>query len=359
MSAVAPCVISATGDADPAPVFRPAHTLTGRQKAAVIVRLLLAEGADVPLLALDDDQQAALTEEIGQMPTIDRDTLQAVVGEFSALLERVGLSFAGGLDGALRMLDGRISASAADRLRRLAAGKGREDCWDRIAALEPDRLLPALQEESVEIAAVILSKLPVPQAADLLGRLAGERARRIAWSISQTGGMDPETVQRIGQSLIGQLATQPVRAFDFDPVDRVGAILNVSPAATRDEVLKGLEEDDGGLAEGVRRVIFTFAHIPARIAARDVPKFLRGVEQETLIKALGGAKGEAAAAAEFILANMSQRMAATLREEIAGAGRIRDRDTEAAQTAVVIAIRELEEAGELVMIRRDEEEGGG
>ncbi|MCX8509694.1 MAG: flagellar motor switch protein FliG, partial [Rhodobacteraceae bacterium] len=124
----------------------------------------------------------------------------------------------------------------------------------------------------------------------------------------------------------------------------------------RDDVLQGLDETDSILAGEVRKTIFTFAHIPARILPRDVPKILKGIEQDQLVKALGGAKGEAADSADFILANMSQRMAASLREEITQMGRIKDKDIEAAQTALVIAIRELEAEGELVMIVPEQED---
>ncbi len=342
--------------AEPRQGFFPTGDLTGRQKAAVIVRLLLSEGADLPLLALPDHMQAALTEQIGTMRSIDRDTLQSVVVEFCAILDRVGLSFPGGIDGALKMLDGHISSTAASRLRRLAGASSKADPWDKIAAIEPDKLLPVLSEESIEVGAVMLSKLSVPKAAGLLGRLPGDRARRIAISMSQTGNIAPETVRRIGLALAAQLEMQPVRAFEGDPIDRVGAILNISPAATRDEVMKGFEETDAVLAEQVRKTIFTFVHIAARIAARDVPKVIRGVDQSVLITALGGAKGDEQETAEFILANMSQRMAASLREEITAAGRIKDKDAEAAQTAIVIAIRDLETSGELTLIQPADEE---
>ena len=334
----------------------PLVELNGRQKAAVIVQLLLSEGQDVPLLGLPDHMQAALTEQIGTMRSIDRDTLQGVVEEFCTMLERVGLSFPGGIEGALKMLDGRISATAASRLRRLAGASSKADPWDKIAAFEVDKLLPVLNEEGIEVCAVMLSKLTVPKAADLLGRLPGARARRIAYSMSQTGAIAPDVVRRIGLALIGQLEMQPVRAFEGDPIDRVGAILNISPAATRDEVMKGFEETDLVLAEQVRKTIFTFVHIPTRITARDVPKVIRGVDQSVLVTALGGAKGPEAAAAEYILANMSQRMAASLREEIAAMGPIKDRDAETAQTAIIIAIRELERTGELVLTFPDVED---
>ena len=341
---------------EPARPYHPAVEMPGRQKAAIIVQLLLSEGADVPLLGLPDHMQAALTEQIGTMRSIDRDTLQGVVEEFCAILERVGLSFPGGIEGALKMLDGRISATAASRLRRLAGASSKADPWDKIAGFEVEQLLPVLGEESIEVCAVMLSKLAVPKAADLLGRLPGDRARRIAYSMSQTGNIAPEIVRRIGMALIGQLEIQPLRAFEDNPIDRVGAILNISPAATRDEVMKGFEETDQSLAEQVRKTIFTFVHIPTRITPRDVPKFIRGVDQSVLVTALGGAKGDQTEAAEFILANMSQRMAASLREEIAALGRIKDKDAETAQTAIVIAIRALEASGELVLTFPDVEE---
>ncbi len=332
--------------------------MTGREKAAIIVRLLLSDGSELPLRDLPDHLQAALTEQIGSMRSVDRATLRGVVEEFIARLEAVGLSFPGGIDGALKMLDGHISSTAASRLRRLASASVKADPWDRIAALDPEKLLPVLTEESVEVGAVMLSKLAVPRAAELLGKLPGDRARRIAYAVSQTGNIDPETVRQIGLSLVGQLEAQPVRAFESDPDKRVGAILNFSPAATRDDVLEGLSEADTDFAQRVRKAIFTFADIPTRIEGRDISAVIRGVDQAVLITALAGATTAGdMAAAEFILSNTSSRMAASLREEMAERGTPRDRDAEAAMTAIIIAIRDLEAAGDL-RLKVDETDTG-
>ena len=333
-----------------------ARDLTAREKAAVIVRLLMAEGSPLQISTLPEHMQAALAEQMGHMRMVDRTTLSAVVAEFMGELEQVGLSFPGGIEGALSLMDGHISTTAANRLRRLAGASAKADPWDRIMALDAERLLPILIEESVEVAAVMLSKLPVPKAAELLGKLPGERARRVAFAVSMTGNVDPETVRRIGLSLAAQLENLPARAFDGDPVERVGAILNVSPAFTREDVLKGLEETDAVFAEQVRRAIFTFIHIPGRLAARDVPKLVRLVEPVALVTALAGAKQDAAhlASAEFILANMSQRMAQSLREEMETRGTVKEKDAELAMIAVITAVRQLEATGEIVLIRDDE-----
>ncbi|MCV2865352.1 flagellar motor switch protein FliG [Albidovulum sediminicola] len=322
-------------------------SLSGREKAAVIVRLLLSEGAEPPLQALPDHMQAALTEQIGRMRSVDRPTLRAVVEDFCASIESVGLSFPGGIEGALGMLGDHISADAASRLRRLANASDAADPWVRLAGQPPERLMPVLEREAVEVGAVLLSKLPVARAAELLGLLPGERARRLAFAVSQTGSVAPETVRRIGQALAQDLEAQPSRAFDASPGERMGAILNLSASATRDEVLRALDEEDRDFATAVRKSIFTFADVPARLDPRDVPKAVRGVDQAVLVRALAGASGDQEAAAEFILSALSQRMAATLREEMADLGKVREKDAEAAQTELVGAVRDLVAAGEI------------
>lgn len=339
----------------PGPVAR--RVLTPRQKAAVIVRYLLTEGTALPLASLPEHMQAALAEQMGQMRLIDRTTLDEVVAEFLAEIETVGLAFPGGIEGALAMMDGHISQSAAQRLRRMSSTSSKIDPWERITALPPDRLLPILTSEAVEVGAVMLSKLPVARAADLLGKLPGDRARRVAYAVSMTGNVDPETVRRIGAALLAEVDNQPPKAFDQGPVQRVGAILNVSPSVTRDDVLLGLEAEDAAFAAEVRKAIFTFVHIPERLNPRDAPKITRLVEQPQLVTALAAALARPGLedAAEFILANISQRLAQGLREEIGSRGRVKDRDAEAAMTAIIEAVRTLEATGEITLIQPDEE----
>lgn len=346
----------------PRPVFTTdrgmGRSLTPREKAAVVVRYLLAEGTALQLTQLPETVQAALAEQMGAMRLVDRQTLDAVVDEFLSELEAVGLAFPGGLEGALNAMDGHISQATASRLRRKAGVGAKGDPWDRLTALSPEKLLPVIEAEGVEVAAVILSKLAVSRAAEILNLLPGPRARRIAFAVSQTGNVDPETVRRIGIAVLAQIDAQPARAFERGPVERVGAILNVSAAATREAVLEGLAEEDLGFAEQVRKAIFTYAHIALRVTARDVPKIIRLLDQPSLVTAMAYSQGRAALepTTDFLLASISQRMAQTLRDEILARGRVKDKDGEAAMALIVSIVRQLEAAGELVMLIEGEEE---
>ena len=97
--------------------------------------------------------------------------------------------------------------------------------------------------------------------------------------------------------------------------------------------------------------------LPARLNPRDAPKITRLVDQPQLVTALAAAMGKPGLeeAADFILANISQRLAQGLREEMGARGRVKDKDAEAAMTAIIGAIRTLEATGEITLVQAEEE----
>ncbi|SLN30385.1 Flagellar motor switch protein FliG [Roseivivax jejudonensis] len=340
----------------PGPVAGRPDRLTRKAKAAIIVQFILNEGADVPLSSLPDPLQEELTHALGAMRYVDRATLDAVIQEFSDELESVGLSFPGHVAGALDQLDGRISAHTARRLRKEAGVRQLGDPWDRIGGLPAERIAEFVASESVEVAAVLMSKINVTKAAQVLGRLPGPLARRITYAVSKTSAITPDTVDRIGLAIAAQIDAEPARAFSATPVDRVGAILNYSADRIRDDVLTGLDEQDSAFAEAVRKAIFTFVNIPERIAAADVPKITREVASDTLVTAMAGARSEEMApVVDFLLDNMSKRVAGGLREEIADRPVPKAKEAEDAQRAVIDAIRRLVESGEVQFVEPEDE----
>ncbi|KMW57021.1 Flagellar motor switch protein FliG [Candidatus Rhodobacter oscarellae] len=313
------------------------------------MRLLQSEGVELSLKGLPEDIQIALSQQMAGMRYIKRDTLQAVVSEFVGELDDLGLHFPRSMRGTLEAIGETISDTAAAHLRRTAGVKSEGDPWERIGAMDVEQLLPIFLEEAIEIASVALSKLDVSKSAEILGKIPGERARRIAYATSHTGSVAPKTVRKIGETLLMQFDSEPPKAFDSGPVERVGAILNFSAAKTRDGVLEGLFEEDEEFGEAVKKAIFTFANIAGRVEPRDVPKIARDADNDQLIMALAfaGKKEEESKSSEFILSNMSQRMAAQLKDEIDAMGKIKESDGEAAMGHVVSVIRDLQTVGEI------------
>lgn len=331
--------------------------LSARQKAAIIVRLVLAEGEDIDLARLPPDMQTDLAQEMALMGMIDRKTRNAVVAEFCESLESVGLSFPGDIDGTLDLLDGHLSADTTDRLRRMAALNGTGDPWDRIANMSPGLLAELARTEAVEIAAVMFSKLPVPRAAEVFGLLDTGLARQIAYAMSLTGGISSGALRRIGTALIQAADAVPQPPLEGQAGEKVGAILNSSPSSMRDIVLEGLDQEDADFAGEVRKTIFTWAHIATRIDPRDIARITREVENAVLIKALAGARGPDQPTVEFLLGGISTRLAETMREEMEALGKVSVKDAEEAMDQVVATIRRMEATGDLFLIAQEIDDG--
>jgi flagellar motor switch protein FliG len=231
-----------------------------------------------------------------------------------------------------------------------------EDPWGRITQLDEKELLKLLDAETTEIAAVVLSKLDVTKAAALLGEMPGPRARKISFAISQTAGVTPQAVDRIGQSLKAQLDNKPERAFATLPEDRIAAILTAASDDLRDEVMNGLRETDPELAERVLAGVFTFVEIPIHIAPVDVAMAVKTVAQTDMVIALCYANGNGMdEVSEFILGGLSRRMAETIREEIEERGAVKTKEGEAAVTALVSGVQGQISAGEISFVDLDDD----
>lgn len=331
-------------------MFLASPGLSPRQKAAVVVRMMLADGADMDLSSLPPELQALLAQEMAGMEVVDRDTCNAIITEFCDRLEAVGVTFPGSIDGTLDFLGAHLSVDTTNRLRRLAALNGSADPWDRVAALAPAQLADLARAEAVEVAAVMFSRLPVARASEVFGLLDPDLARQIAYAMSLTGGIEAPALRRIGLALMRAIDAMPMPAIEAQPVEKVGAILNLAPANTRDTVLAGLDQDDADFAGQVRKAIFTWANIPRRIDPRDIPRIVREVDGMTMARAMAGARGDDTATVDFLLGGLGTRLADSMREDIEGLGKVSSRDAEDAMTAVVAAIRAMEQAGELFMI---------
>lgn len=340
-------------DAEMAVVDPPAR-LSAKQKAAVIVRLLLTQNVSPGLDRLRPDLQADLARTMATLGPVSRATLAQVVEEFTTQLDALALTSPNGLGEALSLLEPYISPIIRDSLRAEAEARDPSDPWTRLCAMDAARLRPVLLSESAEVGAILLSKLGVAKAAALLADLPENRAQVIAHAVSLTATVTPAMVERIGGQLLAQMQAAPKPAFRASPVDRVGAILNSVGSTLRESLLGGLEERDARFAVEVRRAIFTFAHIPKRVEPADVPRILRRVETDIVTRAVAAGMETAALTVEFLLENMSKRLAEQIRNEAENLGKIRPEEGEAAMNEIVAAIRALEEAGELKLITPEE-----
>jgi flagellar motor switch protein FliG len=169
-----------------------------------------------------------------------------------------------------------------------------------------------------------------------------------------TESISPNLVERIGLHVLAVMDAAPISAFDKAAAERVGAILNATPQEARDRMLENLQSRDEPFAAEVRKSIFAFPHIPARLEAADVPLVMRKVDGDTAVTALAAGKASAPLTVEFLLENMSKRLAEQLRDDADARKAPKPDEGEAAMAAVIAAIRDLETEGEITLLIPDD-----
>ena len=332
----------------------PAPPLDRAQKAAIVVHLLLSEGADPGVADLPPAAQRRLAHALGSLRGLDRAALRDVVAEFAAELDAAGLRMPRDLPEALRALDGRLSP---DVLADLAAQSGARGlgagAWRALDGLADEALSALLAAETPEVSAVVLSQLPPGRAARLLAEAGPDRGGDVAAAFARTAAIGPDAVSAIALSLGRAAGARPPAGLPDAPEARVGAILNAATTATRGALLDRLEAEAPDFAARVRGAVFSWEDVPTRLDPRDVPRVLRDVDDGALLAALGAEPD--GPVATFLMGAISKRLAEQMRGQIEEAGPVAPDDAEAGRSAVAAAIRALDDAGTLSLLAPDED----
>ena len=112
-------------------------------------------------------------------------------------------------------------------------------------------------------------------------------------------------------------------------------------------IFDGLSARDAELAEEIRKRMFVFEDITT-MDNRSIQRFVRDCDSKDLVFALKGANEEVKS---MIFANMSSRMAESIKSDLEITTNVRKKDVEDAQQRIVGIIRKLEEQGEIIIMK--------
>jgi flagellar motor switch protein FliG len=176
-----------------------------------------------------------------------------------------------------------------------------------------------------------------------------ETQAEIARRIAVMAQVSPEIVKEVA-SLVKRKLDSVVQQHEYavaGGVSALAAILNSADRGMERNILEHLQEEAPEIAEEVRSLLFVFEDV-LKLDDRAIQLVLREIDVKDLALALRGASDDVR---ERMLANMSQRGAEMLREEMDFMQPQRRKVIEEAQTKIVGAVRRLEEAGEIVLSR--------
>ena len=196
--------------------------------------------------------------------------------------------------------------------------------------------------------------MPAGGASAILSGLDAKLQANVAHRIATMDRTSPDIIRQVEQILERKLSAvlQPSDLSNVGGLDPLVEIINRADRATERLILEGLAARDPELAELVRSKMFMFEDL-ITIDDRGIQLVLRQVETADLATALKGVREEVR---DKIMRNLSERAAQNLAEEIELLGPVRLSNVEESQAKIVHVIRTLEESGQIVIQRGDDDE---
>jgi flagellar motor switch protein FliG len=331
----------------------PRPKLPGREKAAVLLVSLGHDRAAEVFKHLKEDEIEALSLEMAKTRQVPTDKSEAVWEELVEEIMAETYVAEGGVEYARAVLERSLGTERASELiGRLSATIERRP-FEFLRRSSPEQIHAFLRNEAPQTIAVVLANLHTALAAEVLAQLAADQQAEVALRVGTMTEISPDVTRDVEAVLRQKLSNVVTQEYSSaGGVKSLAEILNNSDRTTERNVLDSLAEKYAELADEVRMLLFTFEDI-VKLDDRSIQMILKDVDAKDLGLALRGVNEETK---ERIFANMSERGAEMLREEMEFQPAQRRSVVEEAQGRIVAAIRRLEESGAIVISRGGDED---
>lgn len=328
--------------------------LTGPQRAAVILAQLDDERAHLLLRAMSENEVVRLMAEVARLPSLTSDDVQTVITDFTNEAGAYLHVRQGGIDLAQRWLQDRLGMSRAAEVMAELEMMASNEPLGFLNRIEPAQIAGFLVDEHPQTVALVLANIYHEHAARVLDRMDEEVATDIVKRMAKMGSVPPMMLQRVADELehhLANLLRSGSARSDVGGVSAVAAVLNNVDRGAEKEILARLEASDPELAEVIRSEMFVFDDV-VQLDDTTLQAVLRSVVLKDVALSLKTASPDVV---EKFMRNMSERAADDLKEEMQSLGPQRLSAIEAAQAAVVRAVRELADSGAITIGRANDE----
>lgn len=326
----------------------PREKLSPKEKAAVLMITMGKDQAAKVYKFLSEEEIEQLTLSITSMRRVDPELKEMVVDEFMQMCIARKYISEGGIDFAREILNKAFGETRTNDLIGKLSSSLRVKPFDFIRKADSTQVLNFIQNEHPQTIALILSYVEPKHAAQILAALPLEKQTSVIARIANMGITSPEYIKETERVLEKKLSTLSFSDQTLaGGIDSLVTILNSVDRGTERHLLEALEETDAELVEEIRKRMFIFEDI-VKLSNQAIQRVLKEIDNRDLAIALKGATNEVA---KVIYENISKRLQEMIKEDIEYMGPVRVRDVEEAQQKIVNVIRQLDDAGEIIISR--------
>jgi flagellar motor switch protein FliG len=321
------------------------------QKVAIVMVALGEEVSGEVMKFLSDYEIEEITQGIASLKNISVELMDRVLEDFEQHLLAGEWISQGGEDFARAALERALGPQKAAEILERVSSKVASGFY-MLKNVAPDQIAPFISSEHPQTIALILSQLDGAQASGILSQLPERLQSDVAYRIATMDNITPSVIKQIEGSLETQLRDILGGNQDVGGPQVVADMLNLTGSTVEKNVLDQMDAQDPEVAESVRNLMFVFADV-AKLTERELQALMREVDQKDIIIALKNADEELK---EKVLGSVSERVRTFIQEEMDFLGPMRLSEVEEVQLRIVQMVRQLEEQGQITIIRGDSDD---
>ena len=326
--------------------------LEGMNGAQIAAAVFIALGKDVGARVgrvLDEEVMQVVARAVMESEAVAHSTGMHALEWVRQRIESGAYLDIGGQDYARALLEGVGGSAWAERTMRAARPESEPSGFYLLKGVAPDQIAPFMSHEHPQTIALILSQLEVKQSGAILALFPERLQADVAYRMATMEDIPPNVLRHIEESLESSLRDIMGSNVGVGGPKVVADMLNHSGRSVEKNVLDQMDAQDPHIAEAVRNLMFVFNDM-VKLTDRELQIVLREIDVPDLVVALKAASQELL---NRVLNNCSERVRESLIEEIEFIGPMRLSDVEAVQLRIVKLVRQLEERGEITIVRGD------
>lgn len=322
--------------------------MDSRQRAALALVALGPERAGAMLRRLPQGEAIALSEEVARIGSIDANTARDILADLAGSMKKSTAVAKGGPEYAEEILTRAFGAEMASNQRSGNGVRAHYNHFDFIEHGRSTEVVRMLDTEPRPVIALVLAHLHPAKAADILSRFEPDLRADIGLRLAQLRAVPAQVVDMVDEDLRTRLsALLRQQTSTFDGVQLLAQLINNADQEMERQLLHDMMEKNPELTEQLRDALFVFDDI-SRLNDRAIQEILKASDTRVLATAM---KGADASVNDRIFKNLSERARENLREEIEFLRGLRPADIREARKRTVGIVRQLEEAGSIVIER--------
>ena len=318
------------------------------QKAAILLITLGQEKASKIFKYLKDEEREQLTLEIASIKSVSPKVKEDILNEFYQMCLGQEYISEGGIDYAKNLLEQALGTEKAMEIINKLTANLQVRPFEFARKTEASQLYNFIRHEHPQVIALILCYLKPSQAATIMAELSEDLQSDVSRRIAKMDRASPEIIHEVERELEKRISSLVSEDYaSVGGMDAIVDIINQVDRSTEKNIMENMLREDPELAEMIKQRMFVFEDI-ITLDSRSIQRILRDVDSQKLTIALKGTKDSVR---EVILENVSKRMRDNILEELEIMGPKRMKEIEEIQQEIVAKIRELEDRGEIVISR--------